>query len=62
MPGFEPALEVEPGGIRRVGAREAAGGKADPLRFLSYCFLKALAVNPPDTDYTVRPELVEGLP
>ena len=28
---------------RRVGARETAGAKAEPLRFGAYCFLEALA-------------------
>ena len=44
VPGLEPALEVEPGGVGRIGARKAAGGETEPLGFRSYCFLKALAV------------------
>jgi hypothetical protein len=39
----EPALELKPGGIRRVGAREAARREAQAARFRPYCFLKALA-------------------
>jgi hypothetical protein len=61
MPGFEPALKVEPGTIRGFGSRESARRKADPLCFLSYCFLKALAVIHLH-QLPVRPELVEGLP
>ena len=40
MTGLEPATEIEPRGFRLIGARETAGGKADPLCFRSYCFLK----------------------
>ena len=41
MARLEPAPEVEPRRVRRVGAREAAGGEAEPLGFGPYCFLKA---------------------
>ena len=47
--------------ISLLGTREAAGRKAEPLRFLPYCFLKALAVIHRH-QLLVRPELVEGLP
>jgi hypothetical protein len=40
--GFEPSLEVEPGRVRRVGTREAAGDEAQPVRFRPYCVRKAL--------------------
>ena len=43
MPGFEPATEIAPRRVRRIGAREAARSEADPFRFRPYCFLKALA-------------------
>ena len=33
MPGVQPALEVEPGRIGGIGAREAAGDEAEPLGF-----------------------------
>lgn len=45
MSSFEPAPNVEPGGVRRVRAREAAGRETEPLRFRSYCFLKAFLVS-----------------
>ena len=37
---LEPAPEIEPGSLRRVGAREAAGDEAEPLCFGAYCLLK----------------------
>ena len=43
MPGLQPALEVEPRRVRRIGAREPAGGEAEPRRLGPYCFLKAFA-------------------
>ena len=43
MAGLEPAAELEPGAVGGIGAREAAGGKAQPLGFGAYCFLKGLA-------------------
>ena len=44
VPRLEPAPEVEPGRVRRIGAREPAGHEAEPLGLGPYCFLKALAV------------------
>jgi ABC-2 type transport system ATP-binding protein len=44
MTRLEPAPEVEPGGIRGIGVREAAGGEAEARRLGSYCFLKLLAL------------------
>ena len=40
--GLEPLAEVEPGGVGGAGARETAGGEAQPLAFRPYCFFKAL--------------------
>jgi hypothetical protein len=42
MTRLKPALEIEPRGVGSIGAREATGGETEPLRFRSYCFLKAL--------------------
>ena len=39
----QPALEVEAGFRRGVGAGEAAGGETEALGFGTYCFLQALA-------------------
>ena len=61
VPGLQPALEVEPGRVGRVGARKAARRETQPLRFRSYCFLKALAGIHP-APIPVHPELVEGPP
>jgi ABC-2 type transport system ATP-binding protein len=38
--GLEPAPEVKPGGVRGIGAREAARDEAQALGLGSYCFLK----------------------
>jgi ABC-2 type transport system ATP-binding protein len=59
--GLEPAPELEPRGVRRIGAREAARHEAQARRFGSYCFLKLLTSIHTST-YTVHPELVEGRP
>src|SRR5689334_20259656 len=45
MTGFEPATNVQAGGIGGIGARETAGGETEPPRFRSYCFLKAFLVS-----------------
>src|SRR4051794_20613689 len=42
--GLEPAHDVEPGGVGRVRAREAAGCEAQLRRLRPYCFLKPLAL------------------
>ena len=42
MTGLEPSAEVEPGRVGGAGARETAGGEAQPLAFRPYCFFKAL--------------------
>ena len=44
VPGLEPAPDVEPGSVGGVGAREAAGGEAQPLGLGAYCLLKGLAL------------------
>ena len=44
MRGLEPVPQIEPGRVRRIGPRKAAGDEAQPRCFLPYCFLKALAV------------------
>ena len=44
VPGVEPALEVEPGRVGGIGAREAARGEAQPRRLRPYCFLKAFVL------------------
>ena len=43
-PRLEPAPEVGPGRIRRIGAREAAGDETQSLGLGPYCFFKALPV------------------
>jgi ABC-2 type transport system ATP-binding protein len=42
--GFEPALEVDPRCVGRIGAGEAARDEAQLSRSRFYCFLKALAL------------------
>jgi hypothetical protein len=42
---FEPAPKLETSCIGSIGTREPAGGKAEPLCFRSYCFLKAFVVS-----------------
>jgi hypothetical protein len=45
MARFDPALEVGPGSLDRVRAREPAGGEAQFRRFRPYCFLKIFGLN-----------------
>ena len=40
MARLEPAPEIEPGSLRRIGASEAAGDEAQPLGFGPYCLFK----------------------
>jgi ABC-2 type transport system ATP-binding protein len=44
MASFKPALKVQASAIGGVGMCEAAGAKAEPSRFRSYCFLKGWAL------------------
>ena len=39
---LEPLLELEPGGIGRIGTGKPARGEAEPACFSPYCVLKAL--------------------
>jgi hypothetical protein len=45
MSGFQPAFDVDSGGIGSIGTREAASGETEPRRFRPYCFLKAFLVS-----------------
>jgi len=44
-PSLEPALQIEPGRIGGIGAREAALYETEALAFSPYCFLKAFVVS-----------------
>jgi len=54
MTGLKPVLQLDPG---RVGAREAAGGKAEALRLRPYCFFKALTSIHRPAHYPFGPSL-----
>ena len=60
MPGLEPALEVEPGRVRGIGARKAAGDEAEP-RASALIASSRLSSLSTARLYTVRPEFVAGI-